>query len=117
MKPHKPPRIITVVISDGGEYAVYEGERFTGLLCWDEFLGTIAVITHPQLGNQTSPVPPYARMEHIDDLLYAKGWREICKRADKEVVAGLIEATGNVEGAIQTRAAEWRRDNGFQETE
>jgi hypothetical protein len=118
MRGDKPARIITIVAHDSGngDFDIHVGERLITRLTWDEMLGTIAVITHPQLGNQTSPIPPYARLEHIDDLLYAKvRWREMCPRADKEIVAGLIEATGNTEGAIETRAAEWRKENGFQE--
>lgn len=113
MKERKP-RIFTIVAHDNGngDFDIYEGERLVQHLCWDEMLGSIAVITHPQLSNHTSPIPSYSRLEHIDDLLYAKArWREMCPRANKEVVVGLIEATGNTEAAIEVRAAEWRKDN------
>lgn len=110
-----PPRIITIVCHDGGngDFDIHEGEYLAQHLCWHEFLGSIAVITHPQLGpTKIDLKPTYARLEHIDSLLYGQPkWREMCRPADKEVVGGLIEATGNHEAAIKTRAAEWRKDN------
>lgn len=119
MKTTKPPRIFTIVAHDNGngDFDIYEGERLVQHLCWDEMLGSIAVITHPQLDAQSGTVVPrYSRLEHIDDLLYTKvRWREMCPRADKAVVASLIEATGNTEGAIQMRSDEWRRENGLEE--
>lgn len=114
-----PPRIITIIARDNsnGDFDIHEGEKVITRLAWDEMLGTIAVITHPTLsGVRPMPVPPYSRLEHIDDLLYGQPkWREMCRPADKEVVAGLIEATGNTEAAIEVRAAQWREENGFKE--
>lgn len=113
------PRIVTIVCHDDGRghFDIHIGEHLVQMLSWDEMLGSIAAITHPQLGpTKEGLVPGYARLEHIDALLFNNPrWREMCPRADKEVVAGLIEATGNVEDAIKTRAAEWRKENGFEE--
>jgi hypothetical protein len=114
MSETKPPVTISIVCHDGGagHFDIHVGEHLAQHLSWDEMLGSIAVITHPQLGrNKAGLVPGYARLEHVDDLLYAKvRWREMCPRADQEVVAGLIEATGNTEAAIEVRAAAWRAE-------
>lgn len=69
-KPRAPrlPRTITIVIRDGNDFDIHEGECLTTRLGWDEFLGSIAVITHPVL-SKIQPVPPYSRMQHIDDYI------------------------------------------------
>lgn len=59
-------RTITVVIRDNSYFDIFAGERLVTDLCWDEFLGTIAVITHPQLSLVRDIVPPFARLQHID---------------------------------------------------
>lgn len=43
-------RTITVVIADGNNFAVHEGERYIPGLGWDEMLGSIAEMTHPRVG-------------------------------------------------------------------
>lgn len=47
-------RTITIEIVDNGglgDYTVREGDRYCDRLCWDEMLGTIAELTHPQIGH------------------------------------------------------------------
>ncbi len=114
MNQRKPPVIVTIVCHDdgNGDFDIHVGEHLVQHLGWDEMLGSIAVLTHPQLGpRRHGIVPAYARLEHIDDLLFrAARWREMCPPKDKEVVAGLLEAAGNTEAAIETRAAVWRAE-------
>lgn len=66
MRPQKPPRILTVVIHDSGTFTVHEGELVTTRLGWDEFLASIAVITHPQMSKIENRVPAYSRLVPID---------------------------------------------------
>lgn len=44
------PRTITIEIDERG-YTVREGERYHNELCWDEMIGQIIELTHPQLGR------------------------------------------------------------------
>jgi hypothetical protein len=43
-------RTITIEIDEDKGYTVREGDRYHDQLCWDEMLGQIAQLTHPQLG-------------------------------------------------------------------
>lgn len=65
----KRVRTITVVIRDDSYFDIFEGERLVTDLTWDESLGTLAVITHPQLGLSRGMVPPFARLQHIDQFI------------------------------------------------
>lgn len=62
-------RTITVVIRDDAHFDIFEGERLVTDLTWDESLGTLAVITHPQLRLSRGTVPPFARLQHIDQFI------------------------------------------------
>lgn len=45
-------RTITIEIHDtvwAGNFTVREGDRFTDRLCWEELLGQIATLTHPDI--------------------------------------------------------------------
>ena len=44
-------RVITIVCRGGNDFDVHEGEAYSGLLCWDEMLGQIASLTHPQINR------------------------------------------------------------------
>lgn len=46
-------RAITIYCGTRGTglFHVHEGERYTGDLCWDEMLGEIAQLTHPEIGH------------------------------------------------------------------
>jgi hypothetical protein len=65
----KRARTITVVIRDDAYFDIFEGERLVTDLTWDESLGTLAVITHPQLGLSRGTIPPFARLQHIDQFI------------------------------------------------
>lgn len=43
-------RTITITIDDSG-FKVQEGDRYHDRLTWDEMLGLVVSITHPQLGK------------------------------------------------------------------
>jgi hypothetical protein len=45
------PREIRIVVDGGNKFDVFEGERHTDDLTWDEMLGTIAELTHPRIGG------------------------------------------------------------------
>lgn len=114
------PRTLTVVVDDRRWFSIYEGERFVTQLGWDEFLGAIAVITHLTLSQQDPPFPPYARLQHVDELLHATGFHELCKRAEppespvlyrpsfSELVESAREQARKAEREIQIRANAWR---------
>lgn len=42
---------IFIEIHDGNTFTVRKGERWADHLCWDEMLGTVAELTHPQIGG------------------------------------------------------------------
>lgn len=65
-------RVITIVITDGNDFCIFEGERLCNRLMWDEFLGSIAVITHPMLGAEGCQIPPYSRLVHVDDYISSR---------------------------------------------
>lgn len=48
-------RKIEITIHDGC-IDVWEGEKHTGQLAWDEMLGQIATLTHPDLGKGKYPM-------------------------------------------------------------
>jgi hypothetical protein len=49
-------RTITIVCHGGNDFDVHEGERYSGRLCWDEMLGQIASITHPEITRPRYPM-------------------------------------------------------------
>jgi PAS domain-containing protein len=61
----KGARQIVIVITDEG-FTVQEGERYADQLCWDEMLGQIAELTHPELKREGR-----YRMDT------AEGWRRL----------------------------------------
>lgn len=71
------PRTITIIVTDGNNFAVHEGERYANRLCWDEMLGQVACMTHPKIND-----PRYAM--HTPEELAA--WRErmLARRAKPE---------------------------------
>ena len=116
------PRTLTIVVDDARWFSIYAGERFVTQLGWDEFLGTIAVLTHPTLSEKEPPFPPYARLRHVDDLLNATGFLELCKRAHEPpdlyrpnavIAENYRERARQNEREIQIRANAWRTLNGF----
>jgi hypothetical protein len=42
-------RTITITFESGKMFTVAEDDRDTGELAWDEMLGTIAELTHPEI--------------------------------------------------------------------
>jgi len=44
-------RTITIVCFARGGFDIHEGERYSGLLSFDEMLGEVVRLTHPQLGD------------------------------------------------------------------
>lgn len=42
-------RTITIIVHDGNNFDVHEGETYSNHLCWDEMLGQIAQLTHPSI--------------------------------------------------------------------
>lgn len=119
------PRTLTIVIERDRWFSVFDGERFVTQLGWDEFLGAIAVLTHPMLSEKEPTFPPYARLQHVDDLLNETGFRELCKRAEPpespvlyrpsfaEAVESARVRAQKAEAEIQIRANAWRTLNGF----
>lgn len=81
----KPPRIITIVARDDGkgDFDIHEGENVVAHLAWDEMLGSIAVITHPQLGASRPNVPPY-RMQHIDEAMASRYFFDVHDKSDDD---------------------------------
>lgn len=37
-------------------FAVYQGERFVEGLCWEEVLGQVINLTHPNIGKECYPM-------------------------------------------------------------
>jgi hypothetical protein len=66
------PRTLTVILGSDNCLDIYEGEQSALHLTWDECLGVFAVLTHPQLRLVEKPVPPYARMIHVDDFIASR---------------------------------------------
>lgn len=44
-----PARTITIVMHNGNNFDVFVGQRSSNGLCWDEMLGQIASMTHPEI--------------------------------------------------------------------
>lgn len=44
-------RTITIVAHDGNNFDVHEGEQYVAHLTWDEMLGQIAHMTHPEIAR------------------------------------------------------------------
>lgn len=42
-------RTITIEITEDKGFIVREGDRYHDLMCWDEMLGQIATLTHPDI--------------------------------------------------------------------
>jgi hypothetical protein len=122
VRAHTPvPRILQVVIVEGRWFDIYDGESMCRQLGWDEFLGAIAVITHPSLSKLSPRVPAYAGLIHVDELLSYTGFRELCPKAkDPEPplswakpVKSEREAMHEAEREIRKRANAWRTLNGL----
>lgn len=45
------PRVITIIVHKENHFDVFEGERYSDYLCWDEMLGQIAQMTHPAIAE------------------------------------------------------------------
>lgn len=67
------PRTIVIVMRDGNNFDVHEGDRSSGQLCWDEMLGQVASLTHPSINAPRYRMPTtreaveaeLARKEHF----------------------------------------------------
>lgn len=50
-------RTITIIVEDGPcGFDIFEGDRHTDRLAWDEMLGQIAAMTHPKIGAGHYPM-------------------------------------------------------------
>lgn len=45
----QPARVITIYARGPNDFDVQEGERICDRLCWDEMLGQVASLTHPDI--------------------------------------------------------------------
>lgn len=62
-------RIITIEVHDSlfaGNFTIREGDRFTDKLCWEELLGQIATLTHPDIRKPRFPMSPEDLMKRIE---------------------------------------------------
>jgi hypothetical protein len=60
-------RTIVIVARNENTFDVHEGTAFIDRLCWDELLGTVAVLTHPRMNDAEPRIPPY-RLRSIDEV-------------------------------------------------
>lgn len=67
-------RTITIVMRTGNDFDVFEGERFSGRLCWDEMLGQVASMTHPKINE-----PRYRMLTHDEQSVIEED-RELRRR-------------------------------------
>lgn len=99
------PRTITIVCHGPNHFDVFEGEDFCNRLCWDEMLGQIVHLTHPQITGARYGMTDVDRYQ-----LYL----ERNKRRMAEVNAENAEEAGDTEAAIEARAAAWRAEQSNQ---
>lgn len=69
-------RTITIEIADGNDFTVREGSRYADRLCWDEMLGQIAQMTHPNLGD-----PRYAMLTEEEHAEKNRQWLEAAAKS------------------------------------
>ncbi len=69
-------RQIVVTITDRG-FSVQEGDRYADELCWDEMLGQVAELTHPELKRN-------ARYRMLTTAEW-KRWREQLGKSTDEI--------------------------------
>ncbi len=75
-------RVILIVIGDEGELEVRENGATTGQLCWDEMLGQITELTHPQIKRGRYPM--HTEQEWEDRRLAME--RRYNQRQDEDMV-------------------------------
>lgn len=63
--PQFTPRTIVININGWNDFSITEGNRSVDRLCWDEMLGSIAEITHHELGKTRYPMR--TAEEHAED--------------------------------------------------
>jgi hypothetical protein len=97
----KATRTITIVCHGSNHFDVFEGEEFCDWLCWDEMLGQVVHLTHPQIKDAR-----YG-MTDADRYLLRK---EQHNRRMAEINAENAEEAGDTEAAIEARAAAWRAE-------
>lgn len=60
-------RTITITFEGSGPFTVTEGDVNSGYLCWDEMLGQIAELTHPEIKS-----PRYSMKTEVE----WQAWRD-----------------------------------------
>ncbi len=72
----KPERVITIEVFGGNDYTIREGEHYCDRLCWDEMLGTVAELTHPQIGKARYRMLTAPEHAEVNARLYRRSGSE-----------------------------------------
>ena len=87
-------RTITIEIHESNLITVREGERYADRLCWDEAIGQVVTLTHPDIKAPRYPMRDATEQRLHEELHAARMAGELAKEN-----AGILEKKLFQEGA------------------
>lgn len=69
------PRSITLIVRGPNDFDVFEGERYSERMTWDEMLGQIASLTHALINGPRYPMKSPAEREERESRARTAGMR------------------------------------------